>query len=162
MRKVIEDNVILKSCCFEELFDLSDVKIIGNFDCSINYLKNLAGSPKHVTGDFICSNNQLSSLNGAPLIVDGDFLCNDNQLSNLVGAPQYVGADFNCKGNNLQSLEGIPKIIKGRFIINDELIKRWGRKYIQSLSDIQGRIDNRMSGWFDAGHFETPEDRDFE
>ena len=162
MRKVIKVNVNLNNLYLTELFDLSDVEVRGDFYCASNNLTNLEGSPITVTGDFICSNNQLSSLNGAPLIVDGDFLCNDNQLSNLVGAPQYVGADFNCKGNNLQSLEGIPKIIKGRFIINDELIKRWGRKYIQSLSDIQGRIDNRMSGWFDAGHFETPEDRDFE
>jgi len=48
-------------------------KIIGNFDCSFNELKDLKGAPEYVSGDFICIYNQLKSLEGAPAYVGGDF-----------------------------------------------------------------------------------------
>ena len=140
MRKVIEGNVNLSYLYLTELFDLSDVKVTGYFDCSYNDLTSLAGSPETVGGWFDCSKNDLTSLVGAPHIVTGDFNCSYNNLSNLIGAPQTVGGGFFCTYNRLTSLDGIPKTIVGGFYIDRELKDRFSKEYIRSLSKIGGVV----------------------
>ena len=73
MRKVIEGNVDLSDLYLTELFDLSDVEVMGYFYCSINNLTNLAGAPHTVGGNFDCSYNNLTSLRGIPKTVGVDF-----------------------------------------------------------------------------------------
>ena len=59
---------------------LKDITVGGHFDCSVNKLTSLEGSPKNVLGYFICSYNKLTSLEGAPETVGGDFYCNNNPV----------------------------------------------------------------------------------
>ena len=73
MRKIIEGNVILHNLHLTELFDLSDVEVMGWFTCGHNNLTNLEGSPHTVVGDFNCDKNNLTSLIGAPKSVGGVF-----------------------------------------------------------------------------------------
>ena len=73
MRKVIEGNVDLSNLSLTELFDLSDVEVTGNFNCSSNDLTSLAGSPETVGGWVDCSYNRLTSLVGCPKTIGGHF-----------------------------------------------------------------------------------------
>jgi len=59
---------------------LKDITVGGHFDCSVNKLTSLEGSPKNVLGYFICSYNKLTSLEGAPSSVGEDFICNNNPV----------------------------------------------------------------------------------
>ena len=109
MGKIIEDNVSLQKLLLVTLFDLSDVEVTGDFDCSNNYLTNLEGSPHTVGGKFNCNKNNLTSLKGGPRIVNGDFDCYNNNLTSLEGAPHTVNGSFYCEINPFTSLTGIPK-----------------------------------------------------
>jgi hypothetical protein len=71
------------------------VDVDGDFDCSMQGLKDLKGVRFGVvTGDFICGFNQLTSLEGAPQKVGGDFYAAHNPLTSLEGAPKTVGGSF--------------------------------------------------------------------
>jgi hypothetical protein len=59
---------------------LKDITVGGHFDCSVNKLTSLEGSPKNVLGYFVCSYNKLTSLEGAPSSVGEDFICNNNPV----------------------------------------------------------------------------------
>ena len=72
MRKVIND-VDLSDLHLKNLLDISDVKVTSYFDCHINYLTNLVGSPHTIRGSFFCKNNPLESLKGIPKTVGGNF-----------------------------------------------------------------------------------------
>ena len=74
-------------------------KVSGNFNCSINQLTRLKGSPRWVGGWFSCSHNDLTSLEFSPDYVADDFSCRGNELTDLVGSPKEVGGDFNCDNN---------------------------------------------------------------
>ena len=63
MRKVIEGDVDLRKLYLNELFDLSDVEIIGSFNCRDNDLTNLRGAPHTVGGTFNCSDNSFDDIN---------------------------------------------------------------------------------------------------
>jgi len=89
--------------------------VSGDFNCEINKLTSLEGSPSEVVGDFYCDDNQLTSLEGCPKKVGGSFDCGYNQLINLEGAPSEVGGDFFCSFNKLKSLLGAPEEIGGYF-----------------------------------------------
>ena len=58
MAKIIKDDVDLGNLCLTELFDLSDVEVMGSFACHSNYLTSLEGIPKRIghgasfAGDF--------------------------------------------------------------------------------------------------------------
>ena len=84
-----------------------------HFDCSMNQLTTLEGSPKKVGGQFDCRGNNLTTLEGAPESVGGDFYCNNNNLTTLEGGPEYVGGDFYCRYNSLISRE-YKRIVKGK------------------------------------------------
>ena len=146
MRKIIEGNVILRRLHLNELFDLSDVEVTGDFTFVSNNLTNLIGSPKSIGGSFSCFNNNLTSLIGATQTIGNDFDCSYNNLTNLIGAPETVKGCFHCEGNNLTSLEGIPKSIGygmgffKNFYISKQLKDRFPEEYIRSLSKIRGSV----------------------
>ena len=101
----------------EFVFDISEVTIEGDFDCSHNNLTSLKGAPQTIEGDFNCTYNNLTSLEGAPQTVEGSFYCSsNNNLTSLEGAPQNVGEVFGCTHNkNLKNLKGAPQTIEGNF-----------------------------------------------
>ena len=140
MRKVIEGDVDLRKLYLNELFDLSDVEIIGSFNCRDNDLTNLRGAPHTVGGWFYCYNNHLTSLEGCPHIVGGSFDCSNNNLTNLKGAPHTVGGYFGCMNTNLTSLEGIPKTVGIHFYIDKALKDKFPEEYIRSLCKIKGEL----------------------
>ena len=72
----------------------------GYFDCSLNELTTLYGTPDEVKAEFYCEYNNLTSLYGGPKYVGGDYLCYKNNLMSLNGAPEYVGKNFDCHGNS--------------------------------------------------------------
>jgi hypothetical protein len=80
----------------------------GYFDCSLNNLTTLEGSPKEVSFDFDCSHNQLITLEGGPEFVHIDFCCHNNKLTSLKGGPEFVGGGFDCSSNQLTTLKGAP------------------------------------------------------
>jgi len=140
MKKIIYDDVNLKTLHLTELFDLSNVEVTGDFDCCNNYLTNLIGSPHTVGGKFFCNKNKLTSLKGGPHTVGGNYDCWHNNLTSLEGAPNTVGGDFYCEFNPFISLEGIPKIIVGSFYILRNLKEKFPEEYIRSLSKIERNI----------------------
>ncbi|NCQ51562.1 hypothetical protein GW796_06655 [archaeon] len=83
--------------------------VIGNFDCSINKLNSLEGSPKKVTGYFNCSSNNLISLEFCPKEIGGDFICSNNMLTSLKFCPEKIEGIFDCCNNELTSLKYCPK-----------------------------------------------------
>ena len=90
-------NVFLYKKGLTEL-PLTFNKVTGYFDCSVNDLTTLKGSPKWVDGDFYCSwnNNKLTSLEFSPDYVGNDFYCSHSGLTDLIGSPKYIGGDFVC------------------------------------------------------------------
>lgn len=112
---VCDGNINLRDLDLKVLPDLSNIILIGDFDCSKNQLTSLKGAPKEVGGRFNCVDNQLTSLEGSPEKVGRDFYCRGNQLTSLEGAPKEVGGDFNCANNKLTSLEGAPAKVGGKF-----------------------------------------------
>lgn len=139
MQKIIDGDIKLQNFCLENLPNfLSDVKIMGNFDCrwndlislenapnirddsffycGANKLTNLIGIPlnfgKQCT--FNCSNNELNSLEGAPTDV-WSFNCSANLLIDLKHAPKIVHTSFFCRNNRLKSLRGAPDTVNGSF-----------------------------------------------
>ena len=49
MKKTITSDIDLRKLYLTELFDLSDVEVIGSFNCSQNDLISINGAPKSVT-----------------------------------------------------------------------------------------------------------------
>ena len=140
MRKVINGDVDLRKLYLNELFDLSDVEIIGSFNCRDNDLTNLRGAPHTVGGSFFCNRNNLTSLKGSPHTVGGSFACTNNNLTSLEGCPITVSGSFYCSGNNLTSLEGIPKTVGGNFYIGKTLEDKFPEEYIRSMCKIKGDV----------------------
>ena len=140
MGKIIDDDVWLADLHLTELFDLSDVEVTRDFDCSANYLTNLIGAPKTVGGTFYCQNNSLTSLEGAPTTVGDNFWCNDNNLTSLSGGPTSVGMDYDCSGNQLTNIEGMPKRIYGNIYLPLSVKSLFSITYVRSLSEIRGMV----------------------
>ena len=93
--KVIRGSVDFSYQQLTELPDLSDVKVLGGFNCSYNRLQTLKGAPKYVSGNFYCNSNQLQTLEGAPKHIGVFFSCDNNsQLTTLKGLPKYIGGDL--------------------------------------------------------------------
>ena len=117
-KMIIKGDIDLDWMGLEELPDLSNVIVKGNFDCGNNYITSLKGAPKEVGGDFDCSHCwNLTSLKGAPKEVGGDFNCfGCKNITSLKGAPKIVGGKFDCIWcENLTSLEGAPEKVGGNF-----------------------------------------------
>ena len=140
MRKIINGKIYLSYLHLTELFDLSDVEVIGPFYCCGNNFTNLKGAPHTVRGDFWCYQSNLTSLEGAPHTVYGEFNCCGNNLTNLKGAPKTVIGDFNCIDNKLTSLEGLPETIYGNFYLDAYIKDKFSDEYIRSRCKLTGHI----------------------
>ncbi len=112
----IKGDLDLSHIGLTELPDLSNVTILGSFNCEGNRLKSLKGSPKKVDGSFNCAYNELSSLNNCTQEIGKNFICDNNKLETLLGGPTIVGRTYSCANNRLNSLEGVPNSINGNFI----------------------------------------------
>ena len=119
MRKIIDGKIYLSYLHLTELFDLSDVEVIG---------------------PFYCSGNNFTNLKGAPHTVYGEFNCCGNNLTNLKGAPKTVIGDFNCIDNKLTSLEGLPETIYGNFYLDAYIKDKFSEEYIRSRCKLTGHI----------------------
>jgi hypothetical protein len=86
------------------------------FDCSDNELTTLEYSPKWVGGEFNCNSNKITSLSGCPQWVGGEFRCSDNKLTTLEYLPKSIGSDIICFDNNIWSFRGIPDSFRGNLI----------------------------------------------
>ena len=139
----VEDNVYLSMSSLHSL-PIQFGLVKGKFDCSMNYLTSLKGSPTMV-GDindkfkahfrFNCSYNQLTSLEYSPQIITGAYDCSNNDLKNLHHATQNC-AHFYCSNNQLVSLEGAPQQI-GQFICayNNLTSLEFGPQKVEYLYD---------------------------
>ena len=81
MRKIIDGDIVLSSLHLKDLPDLSDVQVIGGFDCRDNQLTNLVGCLHYVDSSFSCEQNLLTSLKGIPVFIGGYFYI-DTKLKN--------------------------------------------------------------------------------
>lgn len=97
--------------------------VLGNFDCSENFLTSLRGCPNIVKKTFSCGYNQLTNLEFSPAFIGQDFDCYHNQLISLMGAPKKV-INFNCCNNKLTELIGAPEIIELNLNLSSNLLKK--------------------------------------
>jgi hypothetical protein len=96
--------------------NLTDVIVVGTFDCSGLGLTSLQGAPKNMAGNFNCSRNNLQTLEHAPkIITEGSFNCSNNKIVNLIGSPTEVDNNFYCSNNHLTDLQNGPKLVKQDF-----------------------------------------------
>ncbi len=97
----------------------------GNFDCSLNKLKSLVGSPRVVTGNFNCVVNDITTLEGGPEQVNGKlFSCDNNKLTSLEYLPKFGRQKeiiLSCSANQLKSLKGCPAIVSELHCTNGNL-----------------------------------------
>lgn len=104
--------------------------INGNFDCCINFLKNLEGAPYHVKGYFAASDNELTTLKGSPKFVGGNYHCQRNKLKNLEHIAEEIGGNLYSGQNNIDTLEYFPKKVCG------DVDVRWNKtNNIDTLKD---------------------------
>ena len=93
-------------------------EVVGDFDCSINELSSLKGSPRTVKGNFYCTSNQLTTLEHGPLKVTESYYCFGNKLISLAGVPEKL-KEFNASQNQLKNLQGGPKKVKTTYRVFD-------------------------------------------
>ena len=73
------------------------IDVDGDVDLSFNDLIELPLRFNKVTGNFNCVVNNLTSLKGSPKWVGGYFSCSYNRLPSLEFSPDYVGSYFSCR-----------------------------------------------------------------
>ena len=139
-----------------EKIPLSFGRIRGDFNCSNNRLKSLAGAPHSVGISFFCHNNLLTSLehgphqlgksfickgnrlitlNGAPDTINGSFDCSENHLVSLAAGPVMVNGTYDCSHNRLSDLEGLPRFMQGAlYCLGNSLQPNTIARYKQSSS----------------------------
>jgi hypothetical protein len=99
-------------------FPIQFGEVRGYFDCSLNQLKTLKGSPHTVQSWFNCQGNQLETLENGPKIVLESYDCSSNKLSSLKGAPQVIHKTFFASHNQLLSLLYCPQEMKGSVFLD--------------------------------------------
>jgi hypothetical protein len=88
------------------------VSVKGNFNCSLQGLKDLKGVRfGTVTGYFNGDGNLFTTLDGFPREVWGHLYLTHNLLTSLKNAPKEVGGHLTLNDNQLTSLEGLPRKI---------------------------------------------------
>ena len=106
--KIVKGNMSVSSNAITTLEDSPTMVVNGTFNCSLNKLKNLKGSP-HKCGSMIANQCGLISLEGSPEEIKLDFSVASNKLTTLEGGPKSVGNIYDCSYNQLQNLIGICK-----------------------------------------------------
>ena len=122
-----------------ELPNLKNLEVFGDFDCSLNKIPNLKGSPKLVYGHYDCRQNRyLTNLEGSPDYIKGDFNCTFCNLHTLKGGPIEVYGNYYCAFNKLTDLCGIPETIMGNCscIFNRLDVLKGSPKYIHGDFDL--------------------------
>ena len=114
----VNGNVNLSSKGLTEL-PLVFNKVSGDFDCGVNKLTSLKGSPRWIGGGFYCDHNQLTSLEFSPDYVGGSFWCSNNQLTDNY-CDSEIGGDF------YTSLKQDGLNINGGVVIN---YNKWRKLY---------------------------------
>jgi len=130
--------------------------IAGNFDCSMNKLKNVINSPDTIFGYFDCSFNDIYSLIGGPTSVRDGYYCSDNLLENLYGFPTKCGIVFDCSSNNIKTMKGCPEIINfADFDISRNKLKdlRDGPKEVKNFDCSHNEITTLSGGIINSDKF---------
>ena len=113
----VAGNVELRRAGIKEIaVQFGEIK--GDFDCSINELSSLKGSPHTVRGNFFCTSNQLTTLEYSPLKVTEGYYCFSNSLVSLAGVPETL-KEFNASQNQLKNLAGGPKKVQTTYRVFD-------------------------------------------
>jgi len=95
------------------------VSVRGNFNCSLQGLKDLKGVRfGTVTGYFNADGNLFTTLDGFPREVLGHLYLLNNLLTSLKNGPTEVGGHLTLNGNQLTSLEGLPRKIGDRLWVS--------------------------------------------
>jgi hypothetical protein len=81
--------------------DDGSIDVNGDVNLSGFYLTELPLTFNKVSGYFNCGMNKLTSLKGSPRWIGGYFDCRYNRLTSLEFSPDYVGGWFDCKYNKL-------------------------------------------------------------
>ena len=81
--------------------DDGSIDVNGDVNLSGFYLTELPLTFNKVSGYFNCGMNKLTSLKGSPRWIGGYFDCDCNRLTSLEFSPDYVGSYFSCELNNL-------------------------------------------------------------
>lgn len=138
-------SIIESKCNFYNIEDYSinndltiDVGMNNNFGVHIqnNNLEELPLNFRDVHGDFNCSINKLKDLKGCPLNVFGNFRAIDNSIDTLKYFPKYIEINANLTGNSLTSLEGISKDIGYGILL--------AKNKIESLEYIQNTVSGNF------------------
>jgi hypothetical protein len=80
--------------------------VLGDFNCSFNFLTTLKGCPKKIDGNFNCTRNELTSIDYPPKVIEKDayFLINNiNSFDfpfNNVGGLIYMDGDIFINKNH--------------------------------------------------------------
>lgn len=75
--------------------------VYGNFNCYINKLTTLKGSPKYVGDAFKVYSNNLTSLEYSPETVEGGFYVSGNKLTTLIDIPKDIKGTISIYNNPL-------------------------------------------------------------
>jgi hypothetical protein len=105
-----------------------------NFNCDLNQLTSLLGSPEWVEY-FDCSDNNLTSLDFCPKFANVFFCSNNYNLTSLEGIPNNIEY-IECSDNNIWSFGGIPDSFRGYLDCTGNPIEHiW--KLFESSGDIE-------------------------
>ncbi len=80
---VVKGDLDLSGIGLSQLPDLSEVYVLGMFDCSDNHLISLKGAPRYVGEDFKCTGNRLRTTMGISPTVEGQIVLSQNQSDRL-------------------------------------------------------------------------------
>ena len=133
------ESLDLSNLNLKKLPDLENVTVFGDFDCSLNKIVNLEGSPNVVYGNYDCRQNRyMINLTGSPDYIKGDFNCTFCNLHTLKGGPSKVYGNYYCAFNKLTDLCGIPETIMGNCscIFNRLDVLKGSPKYIHGDFDL--------------------------
>jgi len=77
-------------------------------------------------GVFNCSINNLTSLEGSPIEVNNHFQCRHNNLTSFQYSPKIIRGEFSCEYNNIKSFEYFPSFIEDEFLcFNNPIFEVW-------------------------------------
>ncbi len=136
---VFEGNIDVSDIGLEKLPDFSKIIVNGDFNCSLNPLQSLEGSPKKVMGSYSCSGTQVTSLKGVSNHIGRGLFCMASKLESLEHLPEFV-TDINVSGNNLQSLKGCKDIVNGNFSCANNKLQtlEYGPRIVKGNFDCSG------------------------